>query len=326
MRVRAMSHGGIILSIETPDRDGRMRDVTLGHDTPADYAVNRPYFGALIGRYANRIAGASFVLEGRTWELARNDGPNSLHGGRRGFDQADWSIAPLADGGAGAGVRLGHRSPDGDEGYPGNLAVEVTYRLTDRNTLILEYAATTDRPTPVNFTQHSYFNLAGDPGVDVLDHQLTIPAARYTPVDAGLIPTGELAAVAGTPFDFRSPIAIGARIAASNAQLAYAGGYDHNFVLDRDGPGLVHAAHVHHPASGRTLDVYTTEPGVQLYSGNHLDGSVTGKGGVPARRHHGFCLETQHFPDSPHQPSFPSTILVPGATWRSRSTYTFGIN
>lgn len=326
LELRAITYGGIIVSLQTPDRAGRMADIVLGFDSLAGYLTNAPYFGAIIGRYANRIAGGRFTLDGTTYRLATNNGPNHLHGGVRGFDKVVWQGAPFQDEG-GVGVTLTHTSPDGDEGYPGTVTARVTYTLTDRDELVVDYAATTNRATPVNLTQHSYFNLAGEgAGKDVLDHVLTIEASAFTPVDATLIPTGAVAPVAGTPFDFRTPTAIGARIDRDDPQLRLGGGYDHNFVLDREpGGGLVHAARLVEPTSGRTLDLHTTEPGLQIYSGNGLDGGLTGKGGRRYGRRCGLALETQHFPDSPNQPGFPTTILRPGGELRSRTVFRFGV-
>ena len=322
MEVRVMTWGGIILSLKVPDRTGAPGDVVLGHDSLAGYVRGTPYFGAIVGRYGNRIAKGRFTLNGTTYRLAVNNGPNHLHGGIRGFDKVLWRAEPFRDA-RGVGVVLRYTSPDGDEGYPGTLQAKVTYTLTDRNEVLLEYEATTDRATPVNLTQHSYFNLAG--AGDILGHELMIAADRYTPVDSTLIPTGVLAPVAGTPFDFRAPHRIGERIGADDEQLRFGGGYDHNFVLTRPDTGLALAARVTEPVSGRTLEVRTTEPGIQFYSGNFLDGSITGKGGTVYRHRTGFCLETQHFPDSPNHPAFPSTILEPGRTYRSRTVWTFGI-
>jgi aldose 1-epimerase len=322
IEVRAVTYGGIILSLRTPDRDGRLGDIVLGYDSLDGYLRETPYFGAIIGRYGNRIAGGRFTLDGRTYALATNNGPNHLHGGVRGFDKVVWAGEPLETDSA-VGVVFTYTSPDGEEGYPGTLHARVSYTLTDDARLIIEYVATTDQATPVNLTQHAYFNLAG--AGDILGHELMIAAGRYTPVDSTLIPTGELASVEGTPFDFRTPTAIGARIGADHVQLKNGLGYDHNFVLDRDDPGLMHAARVVEPTSGRTLDVWTTEPGLQFYSGNFLDGSITGKGGQVYAHRTGFCLETQHFPDSPNQPAFPSTILRPGEEYRSRTVFGFGV-
>ena len=315
-------YGGTLTALQVPDRHGRLGHVVLGFDdvrgyqSPAFRAAN-PYFGALIGRYGNRIKNGRFSLDGREYQLCINNGPNSLHGGTRGFDQRLWTAAP-APAPEGPALTLTYHSPDGEEGYPGNLAVAVTYALTDANVLVIDYLATADQPTPVNLTNHAYFNLSLGTSPDVLAHKLELAADRYTVVDADLIPTGELRPVAGTPFDFTTPQAIGARI----AQVP--GGYDHNWVL-RGGPGPHPAARVYDPASGRTLTVTTDQPGVQLYSGNFLDGSLVGRGGVGYGRHAGFCLETQHFPDSPNQPAFPNTVLRPGETWRSRTAYAFGV-
>jgi aldose 1-epimerase len=322
MEVQVTNYGGIITSIKVPDRHGKFADVTLGHTTLEGYLQHSPYFGAIVGRYANRIGKAQFVLDGRTYKLAANDGPNTLHGGLKGFDKAVWQAEPFERPGE-RGIVFTHTSPAGDEGFPGALALHVTYTLTDRNELMFDFQATTDAPTVVNLTQHAYFNLAGEGSGDVLGHVLTLNADRYTPVDATLIPSGELASVQGTPLDFRTPTAIGARIEADHPQLKLGKGYDHNYVLNRRGTELVLAARVEEPGSGRVLEVHTTEPGVQLYTGNFLDGSFTAKSGHVYGRRSGFCLETQHFPDSPNQPAFPSTTLRPGEEFRSRTVYTF---
>jgi aldose 1-epimerase len=321
--LRAIDYGGIIVGLEVPDRDGQQGDIVLGHNSLAGYVEHSPYFGAIIGRYANRIAQGRFTLDGQQYQLARNDGEQHLHGGVRGFDKALWSMAPF-EREREAGVSFAHISPDGDEGYPGTLEARVTYTLTESRELIVDYAATADRATVVNLTQHSYFNLSAGAS-DVLGHELTIDADRYTPVDATLIPTGELAPVEETPFDFRVPTLIGARIGERNAQLEHAGGYDHNFVLNRPAGRrtLLHAARVRDPQSGRILDVHTTEPGLQFYSGNFLDGSIRGKGGRVYGHRTGLCLETQHFPDSPNEPQFPSVVLRPGEELRSRTVFTF---
>ena len=323
IEVRAITYGAIITSLETPDRQGQPGDIVLGFDALDGYLKDPPYFGAIIGRYGNRIAKGRFTLDDESYALATNNGENHLHGGVRGFDKVVWDAAPFENQ-RGVGVTFRHTSPDGDEGYPGTLAVEVTYTLTSQDELVVDYRATTDKATPVNLTQHSYFNLAGDGAGDILGHVLQLDASRYTPVDAGLIPTGAIAPVEGTPFDFRTPAAIGARIGADDEQLKLGGGYDHNFVLDRTSDGLVHAARVVEPTTGRTLDVMTTEPGIQFYSGNFLDGTITGKGGHVYGHRNGFCLETQHYPDSPNQPDFPSTILRPGEEYRSQTVFRFG--
>jgi aldose 1-epimerase len=324
MQVRAISYGAIVQAIRVPDRKGRMGDVVLGYDSLPGYLTESPYFGAVVGRYANRIARGRFTLEGRTYRLATNNGPNHLHGGLKGYDKVVWRARSFqrADG---AGVRFEYTSPDGEEGYPGTVRVSVEYVLTPENTLLVDYHATTEKPTPLNLSQHSYFNLAGEGSGDILKHVLTIHAHRYTPVDSTLIPTGELASVAGTPFDFRKPTAVGARIGQADPQLRYGKGYDHNFVLSRKGAGLFHAVHVLDPSSGRTLDISTTEPGLQFYSGNFLDGTITGKGGHVYGHRTAIVLETQHFPDSPNQPRFPSTILRPGEEYRSRTIFAFGV-
>jgi aldose 1-epimerase len=324
MEVRAMTYGGIIVSLRVPDRNGRLDDVVLGHDSAGGYAKNDPYFGAIIGRYGNRIAKGRFTLDGRTYQLATNNGPHHLHGGIKGFDKVMWKGESFQDA-RGAGVLFTYTSADGEEGYPGTLSVRVRYTLTANNELVVDYHATTDKPTIVNLTQHSYFNLAGQGARDILDHRLQIDADRFTPVDATLIPTGELAAVGGTPFDFREPAAIGARIEADNQQIKYGPGYDHNWVLNRSGAGLQVAARVSEPTTGRTLEVRTTEPGIQFYSGNFLDGTITGKQGRVYERRYGFCLETQHFPDSPNHANFPPTTLRPGQEYTSRTVFAFGV-
>jgi aldose 1-epimerase len=321
--LQAITYGGIITSLRTPDRDGRVAEIVLGYETLDGYLQRSPYFGAIVGRYANRIANGHFTIDGTTYQLPTNNGPNHLHGGRRGFDKVNWAAEPFERADA-VGVVFTHVSPDGDQGYPGQLTVSATYTLGNDGTLTVAYEATTDKPTHVNLSQHSYFNLLGDVGGDVLEHELTIHADRYTPVDATLIPTGELAPVEGTPFDFRQATPIGARIDDDHPQIRNGLGYDHNFVLNRAGDGLVEVVRVVSPTSGRTLDVATTEPGLQFYTGNFLDGSITGRNGVVYQRRQGFCLETQHFPDSPNKPQFPSTLLRPGETYRSTTVYRFG--
>ncbi len=320
-------YGGIIVRLLAPDRAGKLADVTLGYARAEDYVAKTPYFGAIIGRVGNRIAGGKFTLDGRTHSLATNNTPGGmpchLHGGLAGFDKKLWAAEPLMRAGRPA-LRLTLTSPAGDEGYPGTLRVEVIYSLTADRGLRIDYTATTDAPTPVSLTNHAYFNLRGEGSGDILDHELTLHATRYTPVTAGLIPTGELANVAGTPLDFRQPHAIGARIGAKHEQLERGLGYDHNWVLaeaPRGEPAL--AARVSEPVSGRIMEVLTTEPGVQFYTGNFLDGTITGKSGRAYAKRDGFCLETQHFPDSVNQPGFPSTILRPGQTYRSTTVYRF---
>ena len=322
MEVRAMNYGGIIVSLRVPDKKGVLADVVLGFDTLDAYLNNKPYFGAIIGRYANRIANGKFTLNGAGYRLARNNGMNSLHGGLKGFDKVLWRGEQFENN-QGIGVVFTYTSKNGEEGYPGNLKAKVTYTLTDQSELQIEYQATTDEATPVNLTNHSYFNLVSEGNGDILKHNLILNADRFTPVDSTLIPAGELRSVAGTPFDFTKPTAIGARIDTNNEQLAIAHGYDHNFVLSRKGSGLELAGRVHEPQTGRALEVYTTEPGVQFYTGNFLDGTITGKHGHAYNKHAGLCLETQHFPDSPNHSNFPWTILKPEQTYHSRTVYKF---
>ena len=332
MEAKVLDYGGIIVSLRVPDRNGRLDDVVLGFDSLGDYERGSPYFGAIIGRYGNRIARGRFTLDGRTYTLATNNGPNHLHGGVRGFDKVIWSVTPFQRSDS-VGLVMNYTSPDGEEGYPGTLRATVTYTLTDKNEFIFDYQATTDRPTPVNLTQHSYFNLAGDGKGDILGHVVTLNADRFTPVDSTLIPTGEMKSVAGTPFDFRTSTAIGARIDRNDEQLRYGRGYDHNFVLNKGGRGgkggiegdVTLAAHVYEPTTGRVMEISTTEPGLQFYSGNFLDSTLRGKQGVVYGRRSGFAMETQHFPDSPNKPAFPSTILRPGEEYRSRTIYRFGV-
>ena len=324
IEVRVMTYGGVIVSLRAPDRTGVLDDIVLGYDSLAGYVRNSPYFGAIVGRYGNRIAKGRFTLDGESYKLAANNGPNALHGGLRGFDKVVWGAEPITQGNV-VGVKLTYTSADGEEGYPGTLQASVFYTLSG-NDLSVEYQATTDKATPVNLTQHTYFNLAGAGKSDILGHVLRINADHYTPVDSTLIPTGEIAPVAGTPFDFRTETAIGARIDRQDPQLKNGGGYDHNFVLNGTGgetPPL--AAHVIDPVTGRVLHVFTTEPGVQFYTGNFLDGKIVGKGGRTYLRRYGFCLETQHFPDSPHHANFPSTILRPGAQYRSSTVFRFTV-
>ncbi len=322
LRVEVLDYGAIVHGLFVPDRHGRLADVVLGYDDLAGYEQDRFYFGAAIGRYANRIRGGTFVLDGTQYHLSVNDGPHHLHGGRRGFGKVVWRARTFGDAER-TGVVLEHASADGEEGYPGNLDVQIRYAVSVSNVFSVDYRATSDRATPVNLTQHSYFNLAGEGSGDVLRQELTIYASAFTPLDSSLLPTGALASVDGTPLDFRRAQPIGARIGARHQQLRLAGGYDHNFVLDRAGAALSPAARVVDPGSARTMEVSTTEPGMQLYSGNFLDGSQPGKQGHRYDCHAGFCLETQHFPDSPNQPSFPSTILRPGDELRSRTEFRF---
>jgi aldose 1-epimerase len=325
IEVRVMTYGGIIVSLKTPDRAGKIGDIVLGHDDAAGYFPNPTFFGAIVGRYGNRIAKGQFTLDGHAYTLPINNPPNSLHGGTVGWDQANWN-ADTFQGHDGPGVTLTHTSPDGDQGYPGTVKASVTYTLTDDNRLKIEYSATTDKPTVINVTQHSYFNLSAGASPDILSHRLMLNAAKYTPVDDGLIPTGDLAPVDNTPFDFRTPTPIGQRIGDQDQQLKRGKGYDHNFVLTRlNVGGLELAARVEDPTSGRTLEVLTTQPGIQFYSGNFLDGTIAGKGGVKYAQRSGFCLETQHFPDSPNHPAFPSTVLRPGETYASTTVWHFDV-
>ena len=319
MEARIITYGGVVVSLKTPDRKGALADVVLGHDDLAGYmADGGTYFGALIGRYANRIGKAQFTLDGKTYKLPVNNGPNSLHGGNKGFDKRNWAGKEVP-----GGVELSLLSKDGDEGYPGNLKVVVTYTLTEDNRLHIHYIATTDKPTVVNMSNHSYWNLKGDG--DILGHVLTINADKYSPVDAGLIPLGEPQPVACTPFDFRKPTTPGARINQTNDQLKLGKGYDHNWVLNRTGNGLEMAARLEEPTSGRVLEVYTDQPAVQFYTGNFLDGSVKGKGGKPMNQRTALCLETQHSPDSPNKPTYPSTVLRPGSTYDSTTEFRFSV-
>jgi aldose 1-epimerase len=319
VRARIMTYGATLIGLDAPDRDGKTADVVLGFDTLAPYVTGHPFFGSTVGRYGNRIAKGRFTLDGREYRLATNNGPNHLHGGPAGFDKKVWAATPKA-GKDGPAVEFAYTSPDGDAGYPGTLKVTVTYTLTADNTLRIEYAATTDAPTPVNLTNHSYFNLAGGKG-DILKHVAEFRAPRYTPVDADLIPTGEVAPVAGTPFDFAAPHAIGERIASVPGGEPK--GYDHNLVRGDSGFGL--AARVTDPASGRVLEMHTDQPGFQFYTGNFLDGTLTGKGDTKYEKHAAFCLEAQHYPDSPNRPDFPSTILRPGQTYRQRTEYRLSV-
>ncbi len=324
MRATVSTLGGTLTSLHVPDRHGHLANVVLGFDSVAGYTSDvfrheNPYFGALIGRYGNRLARGRFTLDGQAYQLPINDPPNSLHGGTVGFNRRVWAATP-GTAAEGPTLTLRYHSPAGEEGYPGNLDVQVVYTLTEANALRLAYTATTDQPTVLNLTNHSYFNLHYGPGQDILGHELTLHAERYTPVDATQIPTGALQAVTGTPFDFRQPHLIGARI----GQVP--GGYDHNWVLaDQPRPTLALAVTVHEPTSGRTLDVYTDQPGMQCYTGNLLKGNLRGHGGVAYGPHYGLVLETQHFPDSPNHPAFPSTVLRPGEQFHSATEYRFGV-
>lgn len=317
-----INYGGILVSLKVPDRNGRLDDVVLGFDTLDGYLKGHPYFGAIIGRFGNRIAKASFTLNGARYNLTANDGENHLHGGVKGFDKVVWDATPLdvKDGGA---IQLTYRSLDGEEGYPGDLSAQVVYTLTDKDELKIDYSATTAKDTVVNLTHHSYFNLSGQGDGDILSHRLMINADRFTPVDAALIPSGELRGVKGTPFDFLHLTAVGARINQDDEQLRFGRGYDHNFVLNGEMGALRQAAKVFEPATGRVMEVWTTEPGLQFYSGNFLDGSITGKGGRVYNHRTGLSLETQHFPDSPNQPDFPSTVLKKGSRYHTTTIYKF---
>lgn len=323
IRVSVTNYGGVIVRLLTPDRYGNLGDIVLGQDQPERYfdRQSSPFFGAIIGRYANRIARGRFNLDGHTYQLAQNNGPNALHGGEQGFDQRLWKGRPYVSA-HGPALELSYVSADGEEGYPGNLSVKVTYTLTHDGTLDVVYDAITDAPTIVNLTNHTYWNLTGNANRNVLGHELLVHAGHITPVDETSIPTGAFLPVDGTPFDFRQPRLIGTRVDEDHEQLQIARGYDHNFVL-LEGPGLKPAATLYDPSSGRQLEIRTTEPGVQVYSGNFLDGSIVGKGGQRYGYRWAVCLETQHFPDSPNQPGFPSTLLLPGQRFTSRTIYAF---
>ena len=313
------TYGGIVVSLRVPDRKGNMDDVVLGYDSLSQYVSNNPYFGAIVGRYANRIAHGSFLLEGKTYSVPKNDGDNSLHGGTRGFDKVVWKAKPIKD-----GIELSYVSRDGEQGYPGTLTAIVRYTLNDDG-LRIEYSATTNKPTVVNLTNHSYFNLAGQGKGTILQQQLKIHASRFTPVDSTLIPTGELRSVEGTAFDFRTSTPIGERIDADEDQLHKGKGYDHNWVLDKSPGQLSEAAELYDPDTGRVLQVLTTEPGLQFYSGNFLNGTIVGKQGRIYEHRSGLCLETQHFPDSPNHPNFPSTELKPGKRYHSITVFKFSV-
>jgi aldose 1-epimerase len=326
MVVRIMTYGGIIQTIKVPDKSGQMGDVALGYDTLDGYLTNSPYFGALIGRYGNRIAKGHFTLDGKEYSIFTNNVPNTLHGGRIGFDKKVWTVDRAEVGQRGPILVLSYTSPDGEEGYPGTLKVTATYTLlASENTLRLRFRATTDKDTVVNLTGHSYFNLAGQGQGTILDHVVYIDADKYTPVDNTLIPTGEIAPVEGTPFDFRKPTAIGARINDDNEQLKFGGGYDHNFVMNHPMDKLGLDARVTDPKSGRVFEIWSTSPGIQFYSGNFLDGTIIGKGGTVYVHRGAFAMEPQHYPDSPNQPNFPSTVLHPGEIYHNAIVYKFSV-
>jgi aldose 1-epimerase len=319
MTAKVMTYGAILTELHVPDRNGKIADVVLGFDTLAAYLAGHPYFGATTGRVANRIAGGKFTLDGKEYKLAVNNGPNSLHGGLKAFDKVIWK-AEDASGPVGPAVKFTYTSPDGEEGYPGNLTVSVTYTVTSDNELKIDYAAVTDKPTPLNLTNHSYFNLAGPASGDILGHELMLAADQYTLADETLIPTGKLAPVKGTAVDFTSATAIGSRFDQLTGDPR---GYDHNYVLRGDGKAPALAARVYDSESGRVMEMFTTEPGVQFYTANFLDGAQKGKGGVVYKKHQGFCLEAQHFPDSIHHPEFPSTVLRPGEKYTQTTIYKF---
>lgn len=318
------NYGGIITAWRVPDASGQLGDVVLGYNSMDGYNTAPSYFGALVGRYGNRIANGEFTLDDQTYTLAVNNGPNHLHGGTKGFDKVIWE-ADTATSDDGPKLTLHYTSPDGEEGYPGTLQTQVTYTLQADNTLRIEYEATTDKPTVLNLTNHTYFNLTGNPSQTILNHEVMLDADQFVPVDENLIPTGELAPVEGTPFDFTEPTAVGSRIDQEDEQLIKGGGYDHCWVLNGATDGLSLAATVFEPQSKRYLEVFTTEPGIQFYTGNFLDGSITGKEGVTYQKRSALCLETEHFPDSPNQPDFPSVVLRPGETYRTTTAYKFSV-
>lgn len=321
MVAKIMTYGGILTELHVPDKKGKTADVVLGFDELKGYLAGHPYFGSNVGRVGNRIAGGKFTLDGKEYTLAKNNGPNALHGGKKGFDKVLWSAEKAKGPGDAPALRLTYTSPDGEEGYPGTLKVAVVYTLTDQNELRIQYEATTDKATPVNIAHHSYFNLAGHDAGNILDHVVTLMADKYTPTDKTLIPTGKIEPVAGTPLDFTKPTAIGKRIKELTGDPV---GYDHNFVLTGcDGKGPCPAAKVRDPKSGRVMEVLTTEPGIQFYTGNFLDGSNKGKDGAVYKQYAGFCLEAQHFPDAVNKPDFPSVILKPGETYRQTTVYAF---
>lgn len=322
MTVSITNYGGIVVSLTTPDRNGKFEDVTLGMDSLAGYVKGTPYFGALVGRYGNRIAKGKFTLDGKPYTLVTNNFGNHLHGGTVGFDKVLWTATPVE--GDEPALKLTYTSKDGEEGYPGNLSVEVTYTLLKDNALKIDYQATTDKPTVVNLTNHTYFNLTGGAKRDILDHVVTLYADKFIPIDKTLIPTGKLQPVAGTPFDFTKPTVVGTRINDStDTQIKFGGGYDHGWVLNGSGDSLKLAATVYEPTSGRVMEVRTTQPAIQFYTGNFLDGTLTGREGIAYKKRFALCLETEHYPDSPNQPSFPTTTLRPGETYKTTTIYQF---
>ena len=323
--VKITNYGGTIVSMVVPDRDGAPGDVVLGYDSLEEYSQGKYFFGCIVGRYANRIANGRFTLNNMEYLLAKNEGDNHLHGGIRGFDKVYWQ-AKTYNNETGIGLELSYQSKEGEEGYPGNLSVTVHYSLTDANELRIDYLAVTDKPTVANLTNHTYFNLSGNGTGDILGHKLMINANEFTPVDEKLIPTGELRSVKGTPMDFTQPVKVGARIDQDDKQLILGRGYDHNWVLNKDIDEFALAARANDPGSGRTMEVYTTEPGIQFYSGNFLDNQITGKAGEIYNHRSGFCLETQHFPDSPNKPEFPSTVIMPGSKYMQTTVYKFSID
>jgi aldose 1-epimerase len=324
MEMGVINYGGIIVSLKVPDKNGLAEDVVLGFDSLSDYLKDDPFFGALIGRYGNRIAKGKFSLDGKEYTLPLNNGKNHLHGGPNGFFNVFWNIEVMSDSGN-PSLKLTYLSKDGEEGYPGNLNTEVIYTLTDNNELQIAYKATTDKKTVVNLTQHSYFNLSGNNKKDILDHELMMAADKFLPVDESLIPTGKLQEVKNTPFDFTSPKIIGARISDKDQQLKYGLGYDHCWIFTNQSDSLKMVGSLYEPVSGRYMEILTTEPGIQFYSGNFLDGTLSGKGGIVYKHRSGLCLETQHFPDSPNQASFPSTVLNPGETYQTTTVYKFSV-
>jgi aldose 1-epimerase len=325
VEIKISNYGGIVTSIKLPDKNGKFDDVALGYNNLQGYIRNNPYFGCIVGRYGNRIGKAKFTLEGDEFTLVKNDGENNLHGGSKGFDKVLWNAEPIT-GEDSLSLKLTYLSKDGEEGFPGNLKVTVTYTLTNDNSFCIDYLATTDKTTVINLTNHTYWNFAGEGSGDILKHELMLNADYFTPVDQGLITTGEIRAVENTPMDFRNPTAIGDRIEADYEQLKFGKGYDHNWVLNLEEdaePNL--AATVYEPVSGRFMEVFTTEPGIQFYSGNFLDASITGKSGKAYGLRNGFCLETQHFPDSPNKPEFPSVVLKPGEIYKTTTIHKFSV-